>query len=582
MSLVQHVSAIEGIDREPEPDLGEDVLSIRRKISYDVLQPPSLLFPDAEAVPGIPAYKSSTFRRIAQVVFTIFACWVASGIVFGFAALKPVLIEDGVYHDKNGCTEDELRDGVELCKQQDLRLNFFFTIASITANVSALPVGTILDRYGSRVCGIIGSLLLAIGSLLMAYSFSYPVFDGLVAGNFFLALSGTFIFVPSFQIANAFPRYAGSIVALVTGAFDASAAVFLFYRSLYEASGRNFTPDQFFLGYLAVPAVIFIGLVTFMPSVDYVPTSTLEVKMERAEDPMQDVHDSDEEIESDRELQRIRRRRAERRKQKARKIHKVLGSKDEIQSRAEKEEDRQNVSQVWGVLHGLPAHKQMATPWFILITLMTVLQMVRMNYFIATINAQYEYMLGSSDAAKQINDFFDVALPVGGVLFTPFIGYLLDRLSVPAMLGLIVAFTTIIGVLNSIPTLWAGYLTVVLFVLLRPLYYSAMSDYATKVFGFATFGRVYGTIICLSGLVNFSQYGLDALTHHTFHENPIPINASLAVAGFIVGLALVGFVTVSGRRLKAQADREDDEREPLLEEDEEDYDSDGYASPYGR
>lgn len=424
----------------------------------------------------------------AQVIFTILACWTASGIVFGFAALKPVLIEEGVYH--NLCTEDELREGVDLCKQQDLkyvfkflylytsngfRLNFFFTIASITANVSALPVGTILDRYGSRICGIIGCFLLATGSLLMAFSFQRPEFDALMAGNFFIALSGTFIFVPSFQIANAFPRYAGTIVALVTGAFDASAAVFLFYRSIYEASDRNITPDRFFLGYLVVPMLIFIAQVTFMPSRDYVPTSTLEDKMEKAEDATRDVHESDEDIESERELERVRSERAERRKRKARQIHKVLGSTDEIQSRAEKEEDRQITSQVWGVLHGLPAHKQMATPWFILITLMTVLQMLRMNYFIATINTQYEYMLGSAHAAEQITDFFDVALPVGGVLFTPFIGFVLDRLSVPAMLGVIVAFTTIIGVLNSILTLWAGYMTVILFVLLRPLYYSAMS-----------------------------------------------------------------------------------------------------------
>jgi hypothetical protein len=28
----------------------------------------------------------------------VLACWSASGIVFGFAALKPVLVEEGVYH----------------------------------------------------------------------------------------------------------------------------------------------------------------------------------------------------------------------------------------------------------------------------------------------------------------------------------------------------------------------------------------------------------------------------------------------------------------------------------------------------
>lgn len=318
-------------------------------------------------------------------------------------------------------------------------------------------------------------MLLAIGAVLMGFAFHIPSFDGYIPGNFFLALAGTFIFVPSFQIANAFPKYAGTIVALVTGAFDASAAVFLFYRLIYEASARRFTPDKFFLGYLIVPVCILIAVVTIMPAKDYVSTLQLENRMEKAEDATRDVHDSDDEIESTAELNQIRRKRAERRKKKIRQINAVLGDKDERQLRADREEDRQQTSWVWGVLHGLPAHEQMATPWFILITLMTVLQMIRMNYFIATIRSQYEFMLGSSVEADRIGSFFDVALPVGGVLFTPVIGFLLDRLSVPAMLGLIVLFTTVIGVLNSIPAVWAGYITVILFVLLRPLYYSAMS-----------------------------------------------------------------------------------------------------------
>ncbi|KZN89933.1 hypothetical protein EN45_000390 [Penicillium chrysogenum] len=569
MSLVQHVSAIDGIDRELEPDLVEDYdfAPIRRKISYDVIQPSDAI-PVAETRPGTPAVRQTADPHQAQVVVTVLACWSASGIVFGFAALKPVLVEEGVYHGH--CTPAEIDEGLELCSQQDLRLNLFFTIASITANVSALPVGTILDRYGSRVCWFISCLLLAVGGVIMAFAFREPGFDGYIAGNFFLALAGTFLFVPSFQIANAFPRYAGTIVALVTGAFDASAAVFLFYRLVYEASGKSFTPDKFFLGYLIVPACVFIALVTIMPARDYVSTLQLENKMERAEDATRDVHDSDDEIESTAELNQVRKKRAERRQKKIRQIDEVLGDRDERQMRADREEDRQQTSWVWGVLHGLPAHRQMATPWFILITLMTVLQMIRMNYFIATVRSQYEYMLGSAQKADKIGALFDVALPVAGVLFTPVIGFLLDRLSVPTMLGIIVLFTTVIGVLNSIPAVWAGYVTVLLFVLLRPLYYSAMSDYTTKVFGFATFGRVYGAIICLSGIANFSQYGLDALTHNKFDGNPIPINVILAVAGFVVGTALVIFVFVSVRQMGGQDRVDEEERESLLlEEDEE-------------
>lgn len=54
----------------------------------------------------------------------------------------------------------------------------------------------------------------------------------------------------------------------------------------------------------------------------------------------------------------------------------------------------------------------MFSPWFILIALLTVLQMLRMNFFIATIRAQYESMLESEVLARRINMIFDVALPV--------------------------------------------------------------------------------------------------------------------------------------------------------------------------
>lgn len=47
------------------------------------------------------------------------ACWLASGIVFGFAALKPVLVDVGVYREL--CTPEELLDDVDVCFEQDLR-----------------------------------------------------------------------------------------------------------------------------------------------------------------------------------------------------------------------------------------------------------------------------------------------------------------------------------------------------------------------------------------------------------------------------------------------------------------------------
>lgn len=560
MSLAQHVSSIEGADRqEPEDnDLGDYQPSraVRRILSYDVIAVPPSVEVHADHV---AAYKVSAAKRLAQVAITVLSCWLASGIVFGFAALKPILISEGVYREL--CSDEDIDDGINACDEQNLRLNLFFTVASITANISALPVGSILDWYGPRVCGVAGSVFLAAGSLLMAYAFLIPEFDGYMIGNIFLALGGTFVFVPSFQIANAFPRYSATIVAVITGSFDASAAIFLFYRLAYEATSGRFGPDKFFFYYTLVPLLLFLAQITILPGHSYHTVPQLEKKMEKAQDPARDVHESDDELESDGERRQVRWKRKSHRQAKLRRLSELLGDEDERQHKVDLEEERQIVSGVWGALHGLPAHKQMMSPWFILITLLTVVQMLRMNYFIASIRSQYEYMLGSESRAMDVNDFFDIALPVGGVICTPFLGLLLDNSSVPQTLAFIVTLTTIIGVLNSLPFLWAAYLTVGLFVVLRPLYYSAMSDYAVKVFGFATFGRVYGTIICLSGLVNFSQYGLDALTLGTFRGNPIPINIILAGVGFLNGSALVMFVLREERALKGTEFRDEAETE---------------------
>lgn len=98
--------------------------------------------------------------------------------------------------------------------------------------------------------------------------------------------------------------------------------------------------------------------------------------------------------------------------------------------REEKHEERLATSGVWGALHGKSVREQMLSPWFIFITLLTALQMLRMNFFIATISSQYEYMLGSKGLAREVNAFFDIALPVrkSSLLF-PITGDLADWLT---------------------------------------------------------------------------------------------------------------------------------------------------------
>jgi MFS family permease len=476
----------------------------------------------------------------------------AAGIIFGYAALKPVLIREGVY--RKYCTQKELDKGVRVCYDQEIRLNLMFTVAAVSTNVCALPVGTILDRYGPRVSGIIGSAFLAIGCLFFAFAWQLP-FDGYIPGYLFLALGGPFVFISSFQLSNTFPQYSGLILALLTGAFDTSSAIFLFYRLIYAASNGTFWPKKFFLAYLAVPAFILVAQIFLMPRNSYKTVGELVIQ---AEEQVHDEHESDNEIEDQELLARLRQARHEHSENIISEITELLGSK-KGQKQVKKEQEKMHISGVWGALHGRTAADQIRTPWFILITLFTVIQMTRINYFVATIRPQYEYLLGDYNKAVAINKFFDVALPLGGVISVPFIGMILDNTSTPLALGLLVATATGIGVLGIIPEVWAAYANVCLFVVYRPFYYTAVSDYAAKVFGFATFGKVYGLIICLSGLFNFSQSALDALTYKVFDKNPIPVDIILLVVAFIIGVALVWYVRKKSRSISKRELREEAE-----------------------
>lgn len=344
-----------------------------------------------------------------------------------------------------------------------------FTVAAVSTNVVALPVGTILDRFGPRVCGIIGAISITLGALLFAFAEQLPL-DAYIPGYFFMALGGPFIFISSFQLSNTFPQYSGLILALLTGAFDTSSAIFLIYRLIYQATDSSFTIKKFFLLYLIVPGFILVVQILFMPSVSYKTVGELVTTAEEE----QLTHDSDDELDDAAAVQRLHDARKAHRDSIVSEITTLLGTKDGA-AQAKHEEEKKNISGVWGALHGRTAAQQIRTPWFILITLFTVLQMTRINYFVATIRTQYTYLFHDYDKAVAINHFFDVALPVGGVLSVPFIGLLLDNTSTTFTLALLVTVATAIGVLGIIPEAWAAYGNIILFVLYRPLYYTAVS-----------------------------------------------------------------------------------------------------------
>lgn len=459
--------------------------------------------------------------RLVQISCAIVWCLVAAGPVFGFAAFKPILISEGVYKEKCGLGTSEYLP----CAQQDLSLNFMFTMAAVVTNAAALIVGQVLDRYGPRVSGIIGSIILAFASLTLSSASSMSRFDGYLLGYVLLALGGPFVFISSFQLANSFPKNSGLVLALLTGAFDSSSALFLLYRLVYQQV-KKVPIHHFFQYYMVVPVFIFICQLTIMPSSSYKTIGTIAKIGESGLDETGYPVGSEESLHS-----QSSRRSSTQSNGSYKTIH-----EEEADSRlAEKS------GGVFGALHGKPLRYQMKTPWFVIMALFTTIQMLRINYFVATVRSQEEFLL-DPETALQINHFFDIALPVGGLLSIPFIGLVLDNMSTLHTLTMLTAISVLIGILGLLPTQWAAYSGIAMLVVYRPFYYTAVSDFCAKVFGFETFGTVYGAIICFSGFCNLLQSVLDSATHKTFNLNPTPVNGILVLLTLVFGALLIGYV----------------------------------------
>ena len=68
MSLAQHVTATEGVDREPigQQDEEEASQSTWRRLSFDAFAPVENFYQEQEPKPHIAAYKVSNARRVGK------------------------------------------------------------------------------------------------------------------------------------------------------------------------------------------------------------------------------------------------------------------------------------------------------------------------------------------------------------------------------------------------------------------------------------------------------------------------------------------------------------------------------------
>ena len=177
----------------------------------------------------------------------------ASGEAYGWTALRPVLIDSGLF------------DGYPPEKRREL-MNSVATMGIAGNALCKLPLGLILDRFGPRVTSVIGSFLMIAGCTILALcdknSETLPV-----AGYFLLGIAGPFIQMPCFQFSELFGARKASAMAYLIVCFELSTGVFWVFGELNSAFGLERT--QLFLGYLSVGVYCLITGLFFWPDLPY-------------------------------------------------------------------------------------------------------------------------------------------------------------------------------------------------------------------------------------------------------------------------------------------------------------------------
>lgn len=461
-----------------------------------------------------------------------------------FQALKPLLIDARVYADR--CSAG----AKEPCAEQLLALDWLFTLGSSLTNLASLPLGIALDAFGPLFVTALG------GSLFVCGCLAFGLFKLYVVGYALLALGGPCLFLGCLlPLVGLFPRSSGLVMASLTGAFDASSVVFWGFQGIL-ARHPGLDIHTLFSLYALLPASLVGFLLPCLAFSSKPGSADLTVALPEgdAEAPSENstivaqehsYHNAQESTTLD--------------------GSDILGTRETVPLLRSPRQTSPTSS--------LSLSKQLQSGAFLGMAMMMCIYMLRMNFYISSVHEQLEDLFERSLVSSswtQVTDldaYFNMALPAGGIVSIPMIGFLLDRYSFPVSVTIQVVSGITVGILRCVVVHWdyfdiymysqigmtshnslipflpLQYITITLFVLLRPLVYALAGDYCSRTFGPLTFGRIYGTMNLLGGLFNLLQHPLIslALEHQGGHfgvSNGIILGLNVLSLGFPIYLVL--------------------------------------------
>uniref|UniRef100_A0A2L2YQ53 Solute carrier family 43 member 3 n=1 Tax=Parasteatoda tepidariorum TaxID=114398 RepID=A0A2L2YQ53_PARTP len=195
--------------------------------------------------------------------YGLFETFIFTGNIFGWTSLHYMLKSEGIYesvcgdkqlitnatswNDSKDYSVSELDENKNFvvssklearnygtCDRQDSILNLAYTIGSFCMGSTSFMWGFLLDRWGLRIVRLIINGLVTSGCILLSLTIretSFLLFPSLIL----MCLAGVPLRLANMQIADLFPEKRSTIITLYSGAFSASASVFVFIKYGYDA-----------------------------------------------------------------------------------------------------------------------------------------------------------------------------------------------------------------------------------------------------------------------------------------------------------------------------------------------------------
>ncbi|XP_030014018.1 solute carrier family 43 member 3-like [Sphaeramia orbicularis] len=383
------------------------------------------------------------------------------------------------------------------CGEQDEWFSLIFTIASVIQSFLTFSNGFVLDQFGTTVARLGGIILYTTGTLMIAFS-TPALYVLLYPALTFIAVGGSMFLITNMQVGNLFRSRRSTVITLYSGAYGSSAALFLIIKVLYTAGISLYASFLF----LSACSVIHLLRTLFLMPRTLIPYPLPE--------------------------------------------HYTYGiicgeSNSASAGQTEGTSNRNNI------LNQEKSFRECLLSRFSFCAMVWLSVMQLRNYlFIGTLNPMLQRLAdGDHSLVSHYTTVFALT-QLCGVLCSPWNGFIMDRhKGKPRAAGeserdadlrasvLSLFLTPLLCILFSIcatiPILPLQYLSFVLQVITRSFLYSGLAAFITMAFPSCHFGKLYGFLMAVAGLVSLLQYACFILVENVFDGDPLYVNIALTL-----------------------------------------------------